>query len=102
MIYDPPLPEGFASLKDYVNSFLPEQIRMWGFVRTMKSFQARTSVSISSLPSIHIDTLSALTAIALAHGMDPLQCPICDKHDHLDTPSIPLSQAATSQQRPSN
>ena len=42
MIYDPPLPEGFSSLKDYVNSFLPEQIRMWGFVRTMKSFQART------------------------------------------------------------
>lgn len=42
MIYDPPLPEGFSTLRDYVNSFLPPQIRMWGFIRTMKSFQART------------------------------------------------------------
>lgn len=42
MILNPPLPEGFATLADYVNSFLPPQIRMWGHVRTMKSFQART------------------------------------------------------------
>ncbi|TXT13262.1 hypothetical protein VHUM_00629 [Vanrija humicola] len=43
MILAPPLPEGFETLADYVNSFLPPQIRMWGHVRTMKSFQARTS-----------------------------------------------------------
>ncbi|KAK4684269.1 tRNA pseudouridine38-40 synthase, partial [Tremellales sp. Uapishka_1] len=43
MILDPPLPDGHATLTSYVNSFLPEQIRMWGFVRTMKSFQARTA-----------------------------------------------------------
>lgn len=43
MILDPPLPEGFSSLTEYVNSFLPAQIRMWGFVRAMKSFQARTA-----------------------------------------------------------
>lgn len=42
MIYDPPLPDGVSDLTEYVNSFLPDQIRMWGFVRTMKSFQART------------------------------------------------------------
>jgi len=42
MILDPPLPEGFSDLTEYVNSMLPDQIRMWGYVRTMKSFQART------------------------------------------------------------
>ncbi|OCF37335.1 tRNA pseudouridine(38-40) synthase [Kwoniella heveanensis BCC8398] len=43
MIVEPPLPEGFDNLADYVNTFLPEQIRMWGFVRTVKSFNARTA-----------------------------------------------------------
>lgn len=43
MILDPPVPPEFPNLTAYVNSFLPEQIRMWGFVRTMKSFQARTA-----------------------------------------------------------
>jgi tRNA pseudouridine38-40 synthase len=42
LIIEPPLPEGLDTLASYVNSFLPPQIRMWGFVRTMKSFQART------------------------------------------------------------
>ncbi|ORY24576.1 pseudouridine synthase [Naematelia encephala] len=41
MILEPPIPEGFKDLADYVNSFLPPTIRMWGFVRTVKSFQAR-------------------------------------------------------------
>lgn len=43
MILDPPVPAEFPDLTAYVNSFLPDQIRMWGFVRTMKSFQARTA-----------------------------------------------------------
>ncbi|WVR06656.1 tRNA pseudouridine(38-40) synthase [Kwoniella sp. DSM 27419] len=43
MIHDPPLPEGYKNLAEYVNTFLPEQIRMWGFVRTVKSFNARTA-----------------------------------------------------------
>lgn len=42
MILAPPLPEGYTTLASYVNSFLPPSIRMWGFVRTMKSFAART------------------------------------------------------------
>lgn len=42
MIVEPPLPEGVKTLTEHVNSFLPDQIRMWGFVRTMNSFQART------------------------------------------------------------
>lgn len=42
MIVDPPVPAEFADLTAYVNSFLPPQIRMWGFVKAMKSFQART------------------------------------------------------------
>lgn len=42
MIVDPPIPAEFANLTAYVNSFLPPQIRMWGFVKAMKSFQART------------------------------------------------------------
>jgi tRNA pseudouridine38-40 synthase len=42
MILDPPVPAEYEDLTAYVNSFLPDQIRMWGFVRTMKSFQART------------------------------------------------------------
>jgi tRNA pseudouridine38-40 synthase len=41
LIPDAPLPDGFETLAAYVNSFLPPQIRMWGFVRTIKSFQAR-------------------------------------------------------------
>ncbi|BEJ17427.1 hypothetical protein CspHIS471_0608280 [Cutaneotrichosporon sp. HIS471] len=43
MILDPPVPPEFPNLTAYVNSFLPAQIRMWGFVRAMKSFQARTA-----------------------------------------------------------
>ncbi|WWC62989.1 tRNA pseudouridine(38-40) synthase [Kwoniella dejecticola CBS 10117] len=43
MIVKPPLPEGFKTLAEYVNSILPDQIRMWGFVRTVKSFNARTA-----------------------------------------------------------
>lgn len=43
MILDPPVPAEFENLTAYVNSFLPAQIRMWGFVRAMKSFQARTA-----------------------------------------------------------
>ncbi|KLT42722.1 pseudouridine synthase [Cutaneotrichosporon oleaginosum] len=43
MILDPPVPPEFPDLTAYVNSFLPAQIRMWGFVRAMKSFQARTA-----------------------------------------------------------
>jgi tRNA pseudouridine38-40 synthase len=42
MIVAPPLPAEHPTLASYVNSFLPEQIRMWGFVRTLKSFAART------------------------------------------------------------
>ena len=42
MILEPPLPPEYPTLASYVNSFLPEQIRMWGFVRTMKSFVARS------------------------------------------------------------
>ncbi|WRT66743.1 tRNA pseudouridine(38-40) synthase [Kwoniella shivajii] len=43
MITEPPLPEGYKTLAEYVNSLLPAQIRMWGFVRTVKSFNARTA-----------------------------------------------------------
>ncbi|WWC88286.1 tRNA pseudouridine(38-40) synthase [Kwoniella dendrophila CBS 6074] len=43
MIVEPPLPEGYKTLAEYVNSLLPAQIRMWGFVRTVKSFNARTA-----------------------------------------------------------
>lgn len=42
MITEPPLPEGFKNVAEYVNTFLPDQIRMWGWVRTVKSFNART------------------------------------------------------------
>jgi len=45
MILTPNIPPEHPSLASYVNTFLPEQIRMWGFVRTMKSFQARTYAS---------------------------------------------------------
>jgi len=45
MILAPTIPPEHPSLASYVNTFLPEQIRMWGFVRTMKSFQARTYAS---------------------------------------------------------
>ncbi|OCF75536.1 tRNA pseudouridine(38-40) synthase [Kwoniella mangroviensis CBS 8886] len=43
MIVEPPLREGYNTLAEYVNSILPAQIRMWGFVRTVKSFNARTA-----------------------------------------------------------
>nr|XP_031858534.1 tRNA pseudouridine(38-40) synthase [Kwoniella shandongensis]KAA5525606.1 tRNA pseudouridine(38-40) synthase [Kwoniella shandongensis] len=43
MIQEPPIPDEFKNLTEYVNSFLPDQIRMWGFVRTVKSFSARTA-----------------------------------------------------------
>ncbi|WVW85112.1 tRNA pseudouridine(38-40) synthase [Kwoniella bestiolae CBS 10118] len=43
MIVEPPLPEGYKTLAEYVNTILPDQIRMWGFVRTVKSFNARTA-----------------------------------------------------------
>ncbi|KIR52998.1 tRNA pseudouridine(38-40) synthase [Cryptococcus gattii Ru294] len=43
MITEPPLPEGFKNVAEYVNTFLPDQIRMWGWVRTVKSFNARTA-----------------------------------------------------------
>ncbi|ORX37055.1 pseudouridine synthase [Kockovaella imperatae] len=43
MIIGSPLPPEHETLESYVNSFLPEQIRMWGYVRTLKSFQARLS-----------------------------------------------------------
>ncbi|KAL7420480.1 tRNA pseudouridine synthase 1 [Cryptotrichosporon argae] len=43
MIIAPPLPEPYTTLTDYVNTLLPAQIRMWGFVRVMRSFQARQS-----------------------------------------------------------
>ena len=49
MIVAPPLPDEFPDLPSYVNSFLPEQIRVWGFVRAMKSFQARTWVFIPAV-----------------------------------------------------
>lgn len=42
MIVEPPLPSPHTTLASYVNKFLPDQIRMWGYVRTIKSFQART------------------------------------------------------------
>jgi len=44
MIVAPPLPDEHPNLASYVNSFLPDQIRMWGWVRTINSFQARTYV----------------------------------------------------------
>nr|ODN89350.1 tRNA pseudouridine(38-40) synthase [Cryptococcus depauperatus CBS 7855] len=43
IITHPPLPEQHKTLASYVNSFLPPQIRMWGWVRTVKSFNARTA-----------------------------------------------------------
>ncbi|WVQ73440.1 tRNA pseudouridine(38-40) synthase [Cryptococcus sp. DSM 104548] len=43
MITEPPLPEGYKTIAEYVNTFLPPQIRMWGWVRTVKSFNARTA-----------------------------------------------------------
>jgi tRNA pseudouridine38-40 synthase len=47
MIVAPPLPDEHPNLASYVNSFLPDQIRMWGWVRTINSFQARTCVPYS-------------------------------------------------------
>jgi tRNA pseudouridine38-40 synthase len=46
MIVAPPLPAEHPNLASYVNSFLPDQIRMWGWVRTINSFQARTYVPL--------------------------------------------------------
>ncbi|EIW67637.1 hypothetical protein TREMEDRAFT_14084, partial [Tremella mesenterica DSM 1558] len=43
MIINPVLPPEHETLKSLVNSYLPKQIRMWGFVRCIKSFDARTS-----------------------------------------------------------
>jgi len=51
MIVAPPLPDEHPNLASYVNSFLPDQIRMWGWVRTINSFQARTYVTLPHLSS---------------------------------------------------
>ncbi|WVQ84230.1 tRNA pseudouridine(38-40) synthase [Cryptococcus sp. DSM 104549] len=108
LITEPPIPEGFSSLAEYVTSMLPPQIRMWGFVRTVKSFNARTAADSRIyeylLPSYCL--LPPSKEVVLAKYLDE-SCPdwrevigpACEFSDATNPPPIDLEGEPTPQQR---